>query len=268
MPHKFTSLRHPVEKLLEAEHFLGRLAVSNGLKFQFELNAFLSASRSVTFVLQKAMFDVPGFADWYAQRQDQMKAHLCHAFFLGAKKHLAEARAGFLHWRRSSERWLDLPFRRPTAEVPEELVGHDIGACCAAHLMKLAILLRECDQAFPYYSCPGRAFTERGMAALGYTWRDVETSLGLPAGYTDVGDIPVAEKLRILSREIEPLDLTSIERIAAGDLEVDGTQIRFLNTDGNDLVDGIAAIMASEGLHARSAFLSAISKRLSDEEDE
>lgn len=90
----------------------------------------------------------------------------------------------------------------------------------------------------------------------------------MPAGYADVGDIPAAEKLRILSREIEPLDLASIKRIAAGDLEADGTQIRFLNTDGNDLVDGIAAIMDSEGFHPRNAFLSAISKRLNDEEKE
>ena len=62
MSYTFTTLRHPVEKLLEAEHFPARLIHSNGLEFQFELNAFLSASRSVTFVLQKAVADVPGFA--------------------------------------------------------------------------------------------------------------------------------------------------------------------------------------------------------------
>ncbi|PWI54409.1 hypothetical protein B5K03_09490 [Rhizobium phaseoli] len=74
MTHNFTTLRHPVEKLLEAEHFLARLTHSSGLEFQFELNAFLSSSRSVTFILQKAMSDVTGFASWYGQQQAMMKA--------------------------------------------------------------------------------------------------------------------------------------------------------------------------------------------------
>jgi len=52
------------------------------------------------------------------------------------------------------------------------------------------------------------------MVALGYGWWDVEAALGLPPGYTEVGDFPAAEKLRILSRDIEPLDNESIERIA------------------------------------------------------
>jgi hypothetical protein len=39
------------------------------------------------------------------------------------------------------------------------------------------------------------------MGALGYGWRDIEAALGLPSGYTEVGDFPTAEKLRILSRE-------------------------------------------------------------------
>jgi hypothetical protein len=52
------------------------------------------------------------------------------------------------------------------------------------------------------------------MGALGYGWRNIEVALGLPSGYTEVGDFPAAEKLRILSREIEPLDQESIERIA------------------------------------------------------
>ncbi len=170
------------------------------------------------------MFDVLGFADWYAQQQHQMKADAAMHFFLELRNiSQKQGPVSYVGGSLLNGGWTYRFVGRPR-KVPEELVGRDIGACCAAHLMKLAILLRDCDQAFPYYSCPGRAFTERGMATLGYTWRDVETSLGLPAGYTVVGYIPAAEKLRILSREIEPLDLASIQRIAAGDLEADGTQ--------------------------------------------
>ncbi len=42
MAHRFTSLRHSLEKLQEAEYFLAGLVASNGLEFQFNLNAFLS----------------------------------------------------------------------------------------------------------------------------------------------------------------------------------------------------------------------------------
>ena len=51
---------------------------------------------------------------------------------------------------------------------------------------------------------------------MGYSLEDVEAAVGLPRGWTDVGGFPVAEKLRILRREIEPLDVESIERIANG----------------------------------------------------
>jgi hypothetical protein len=132
-------------------------------------------------------------------------------------------------------------------------------------------LLRECVRAFPFHSCPGRAFTEEGMAALGYSWRDVEAAIGLPPGYTDVGDFPAAEKLRILGRESEPLDTASIERIAVGDLRADGAPLEFPTSSGTDLVDEMAAMMGPGGggsRHPRDAVLGAILKRIKDIESQ
>lgn len=105
------------------------------------------------------------------------------------------------------------------------------------------------------------------MAALNYQWQDVEAAIGPPPGYTDVGDFPAAEKLRILSREVEPLDWVSIERIAAGDLRANGVRLRFPETRGTDLVDDIAAETKSGGRNTggpRDAFLAAIAKRIND----
>ena len=267
MTHAFTTLRHPVEKLLEAEHFLARMIMSDGLEYQFELNAFLSASRSVTFVLQKALADVPGFADWYQQQQARMKADAAMRFFLelrniSQKQGPVSFVGGSLPGGGWTYRFVGLPHA-----VPEALTGRDVGACCSAHLTKLATLLAECARVFPFHSCPGRAFTEEAMVALGYGWRDVEAALGLPPGYTEVGDLPVAEKLRILSREIEPLDQESIERIAQGDLRANGVRLQFPDTSGTDLVDDIAAMMMPGGANGgepRDAFLRAISKRIND----
>jgi len=267
MPYSFTTLRHPVEKILECEHFLARMVKSDGLVFQFELNAFLSAARSVTFVLQKAFADVPGFAVWYEEQQSRMKTDSAMRFFLELRNiSQKQGPVSFVGGSLPEGGWTYRFVGQPCA-VPETLLGRDVGACCAAHLMKLANLLRECSCAFPFHSCPGRAFTEEGMLALGYEWRDVESALGLPPGYTEVGDFPTAEKLRVLSREIEPLDRESIERIARGDFQVDGERLQFPNTSGRDLIDDMAAMMApgcaNDG-HPRNAFLGAILKRIND----
>ncbi|EFE95386.1 hypothetical protein [Serratia odorifera] len=87
--------------------------------------------------------------------------------------------------------------------------------------MKLATLLLKCQEAFPFASCPAQAFTIEGKTSLGYNWDDVTRALGLPDGYIDVVDISDAEKLRILSKDIEAVDMANIQRIAAGKFFVD-----------------------------------------------
>jgi len=267
MPHTFTTLRHPLERLLEAEHFLARLLGSNGPEFQFELNAFLSASRSVSFVLQKAMARVPGFDAWYESQQELMKADAAMQFFLelrniSQKQGPVSFVGGSLPNGRWSYRFVGLPHA-----VPPELVGQDIGACCAGHLVKLANVILACFRAFPFHACPARAFTEEGMTALGYSFADVEVALGLPPGFTDVGNFPAAEKLKALSREIEPLDVGEIERIAGGDLRSNGTPLEILICSGRDLIDDMATLMdprQGDGGSPRKVFIQAIMKRIGD----
>jgi hypothetical protein len=265
MPHEFITLRHPVEKLLEAEYFLVRMVGSNSLEFQFELNAFLSASRSVSFVLQKAMSDVPGFAVWYGERRLSMKADAAMGFFLelrniSQKQGPVSFVGGSLLGGGWTYRFLGWP-----KEVPQSLIGRDIGACCAEHLSKLAKLILGCCEAFPYHSCPAQAFTEDGMVALGYSMEDAEVAVGLPPGWTDVVDFPISEKLRWLRREIEPLDVDSIKRLAVADIRGNGSPLKFPVSNGTDLVDDIAegaATPEGNNSNARANFLNAIVTRI------
>lgn len=270
MAHTFTTIRHSVEKVLEAEHFLARMVTANGLIFQFELNAFLSASRSVTFVLQKELADFTRFGVWYEQQQVRMKADASMRFFLELRN--ISQKQGPVSFVGASLRGGGWTYRfvgQPLA-VPEELIGKDITTSCAAHLRNLAELLVTCSDEFPFHTCPGRAFTAEGMADLRYGWADVETALGLPSGYTEVADCSAAEKLRILSRDVEPLDIASIKRIANGDLRANGQRLQFRNASGADLVDDVAIMMlpgTTEGGHPRDAFLGAILKRIGDIEN-
>lgn len=271
MSRTLTSLRHPVEKLLEAEHFLARMIAASGMEFQFELNAFLSASRSVTFVLQKAFANVPNFADWYEGQRAKMQKDCAMHFFLELRNFSQkQGPVSIVGGLQMNGGWT-YRFIGQQRSVPSELVGRDVCACCAAHLTKLATLLAECARDFPFHSCPGRAFTETGMKELAYDWRDVEAWLGLPEGWTEVADIPAVEKFRILSREIEPLDVNTIQRIAAGDLRDNETPLEFAETSGTDLLDNFVSMMSPnsgyEG-HPRAAFVAATMKRIKEHDGE
>ena len=168
MHHTFTTLRHPVEKLLEAEHFLAHMVETDELlEFQFELNAFLSASRSVTFVLQKSLAHIPDFTAWYEQQQARMKADAAMRFFLELRNiSQKQGPISFVGGALLGGGWT-YRFVGAQQSVPKEFVGKDITVCCAAHLVKLANLLAECVRDLPFHSCPARAFTEEGMAAWG-----------------------------------------------------------------------------------------------------
>ncbi|HDZ2513834.1 TPA: hypothetical protein RSS26_000860 [Klebsiella pneumoniae] len=267
MAHIFTSLRHPVEKLMEAEYFFKRSITLDGLEFQFVLNAFLSASRSVTFVLQKAMSGVDGFSTWYGLQQSEMKSDLSMRFFvelrnLTQKEGPVSYIGGFLPNGLCTYRFVG-----HSQKIPRELKGRDIRECCSEQLMKLATLLLKCQEAFPFASCPAQAFTIEGKTSLGYNWDDVTRALGLPDGYIDVVDIPDAEKLRILSKDIEAVDMANIQRIAAGKFFVDADIFPFKNPTHDGLIDRMADLMSSElNLQPHAAFISATMGNIEDKD--
>src|SRR5580658_4083833 len=64
------------QKFSEAAYFFnGMLAHrTNPVVFPYYLSAFVSALRSVTYYLQKQYADDPRFKEWYARKQDEMRA--------------------------------------------------------------------------------------------------------------------------------------------------------------------------------------------------
>jgi hypothetical protein len=75
------------ERLSEANYFARRLRSQRGEKLQYELNAFLSAARSVTWLIQKEMVHVPGFSEWWSERQKEMAADPAMRFFLALRNY-------------------------------------------------------------------------------------------------------------------------------------------------------------------------------------
>jgi hypothetical protein len=213
------------------------------------------------------MAEVPGFSDWYRDYQSTMKADSAMRFFVELRNvSQKQGPVSFVGGSLPGGGWT-YRFVGQQSVLPGELRGRDIGGCCAEHLSKLGKLLLDCTTAFPYHSCPGRAFTEKGMAALGYSWRDAELAIGLPAGWTDVSGISPTDKLRIMAREIEPLDVDSIVRIASGSICDNGVPIQFPQSSGADLVDDVVSILRETGdplNHPRNVFLGAIFRRINE----
>lgn len=68
-------LAHSDDKFREAHYFIERMMIDyhEPDQFRFNLNAFLQALRSVTFVLQKDISHRDGFEEWYPERQERMR---------------------------------------------------------------------------------------------------------------------------------------------------------------------------------------------------
>jgi len=103
------------------------------------------------------------------------------------------------------------------------------------------------------------------MVRLGYTLEDVSVLFGLPLGYVDVaGEMPVGEKIRILRREVDPIDDAALIRVADGDFQRDGAPLAIDDNGGTDLTDDIAALVESGeiGSNPRMVFLQAVGQRI------
>lgn len=63
------------EKLEEAKYFLHQMEsdLINISHFKFNLSAFLSAARSVTFIMQNEFSEMKGFSDWYGSQQKKFE---------------------------------------------------------------------------------------------------------------------------------------------------------------------------------------------------
>ena len=82
------------QKYNEAEYFLGMMKQNdeNRQRFKYNLSAFLSATRSVTFVLQKEYSKNPKFKEWYSKKQKWMEGDALFKFFVGKRNYVLKER--------------------------------------------------------------------------------------------------------------------------------------------------------------------------------
>jgi hypothetical protein len=217
-PARLTSLLLVEERLIEAEYFAMRLAdAGDGTVLGYELNAFLSAARSVTFLLQKEMNHVDGFDQWWREQQDRLRQDAAARFFLELRNFSQkEGRVSVVGTCGSGagKRWRYF-FAGTTEPVPAGLLNREIADCCLEHLAKLANLILLFADAFPCHACPSRALTPEGVVALALNLDKLEESLGLPPAFLAARPrATVEERIRFLSRNVDPVDFEAIRRVA------------------------------------------------------
>lgn len=77
-------------KLFETDFFLDKIkeskkAIETHSHAEYYFSAFLSASRSITFVMQYAFPHITGFSEWYETAQSKLKASELAKFFVEAR---------------------------------------------------------------------------------------------------------------------------------------------------------------------------------------
>ncbi len=199
-----TSLLRVEERLLEADHFARSIAVrSESHVVAYELNAFVSAARSVTFLLQKEMARVPGFSTWWASRRSLLSADPAARFFLQLRNYSQKegriSLVGAFIGSESGGYW-SFRFAGNEARVPDSLLNRDVSECCKEHVAKLANIFLACTDQFPYHSCPRRALSVDGLLAVGSSIEEVEAAVGLPRGWTECAPGDVGGRLGVLAR--------------------------------------------------------------------
>lgn len=202
-------------KLLEADFFLEKLIRSElPDEVNFYFSAFVSAARSVTWVLQAVMKGVPGFEDWYARKQTDLRKHGLAKVFVELRNQSVKTgewmvRTSESHTAASGERHIR-HFMYLNTPQGEKVVN--VGDSATELMTSLTTMIQECYERFGTVIDPDKYYTRENLDHLGLTIEDVEESLGFPRGWTAVTwpdghsfsheDVQYENRLRLLKRNI------------------------------------------------------------------
>lgn len=214
-PRCLTSLLLVEERLVEADFFVRQLLHARPDTIGHFLNAFLSAARSVTFLLQKELAHVSGFRDWWETQRLVLGADATARFFLELRNFSQkEGRAPLIGTRTGYGRSSKWTFRFVGVQtpVPDELLGVDVADACSNHVAKLARVVLACMDAFPFQTCPRAVLSAAGIEALGLNTQEMFKTLGLP--FVNVDDNLAWRVLRD-QVQVDAVDVATIRKLAS-----------------------------------------------------
>ena len=180
------------EKLCEAEFFLDQLRSSRRESFEARcyFSAFVSAARSVTWVLQAGMNGVTGFDTWYRLAQAKLKSDPLAPFFVEIRN-LSEKtgenplkRVTLAHLHEDLFRQLRGRKRSHVLVIPRAFDGAtlltDAVQACTLYFTSLVEVIFECYDHFKCDVDPQWHFTRENFIRMGKTFEDAVGEFGLP----------------------------------------------------------------------------------------
>ena len=217
-------------KIAETDFFLMKLKESTCSTARFfdarnYLSAFLSASRSITFVLQAAMKDIPNFEEWYELHQNKLKHNDLARYFvevrnLSQKVGYYPLTSGRIFRDENNKRQVAyfFDYLNYNDEFQSSIPQEDILTACTKYFILILELVCDCFKNFGNIIDPVQYFVY-SITEGGKSLEDIEEELGYPRGWTGVDGIPNEERIQILRQEFEK------------DIKIDCVFEKYLGTD-------------------------------------
>ena len=203
MPRSFGLVDNKVQ---EAEYFLDRILSSGfgSYGLNFDTVAFAAAARSITFAMQASLTGISEFDNWYAAKQESLKAQPLCSFFNRPRRvtqHIGESPIG---GGRSSGGGVVHYFAefKELGDIPEP----NVAVACEKFYKILLELVYECYLEFnPLINGQWR-LTKDYFQSLGLTIEDAEEELGLTRGWSGVSGLHEDIRWKYLRKQADGCD--------------------------------------------------------------
>ncbi len=202
-------------KTFEADFFLDLIpeARFNILAARSYFSAFVSAARSITFVLQAVMHNIEGFDEWYSHHQENLKSDPIASYFLRVRNELQKIGItpiqGIVNFQKDDgEVAVEYKFGTPWLKDDEPAAPEvDVHTACRKYLSLLLEVIEDCYIRFGPLIDPHQYLTLENLERLGLSIEDIKDEMGFPRGWTDVGEVHERFRLEILRQNTAGTDI-------------------------------------------------------------
>jgi hypothetical protein len=165
-------------KLCEADYFLEKLRTAPDLeRARYLLSAFVSATRSVTFSVQKCLRGLSDFDEWYQHRHAELRSDPVARYFHKVRNELIHEGLNPLQSHERGDLTARFLLREDAPQRDVILAGEQY----------MALLVRIVREAYLRYwtsiDLPAE-FTKDDLAARGQTIEDIEEEFDFPRGWS------------------------------------------------------------------------------------
>lgn len=183
-------------KVAEADFFLNKLIneAVDPATVGFYFSAYSAATRSITFCLQAALKDLPGFEPWYRGKQDELKRDLLARFFVEArniaqKVGVVPIETGVVNRVKNGQIYMKFYFAREHPDF-KRLPDIEVGQACKENLCSLLKIVYDCYVDFGTEIDPHQHYTKANFERQGRTIDHVDEELIGIRGWTCVEGWP------------------------------------------------------------------------------